>query len=103
MDDAVRNDRANRDSMRRNLMAPALENPYLNAQRQFDIAAELLNLDSGLRRILRVPQRELTVNFPVKMDNGRIEVYTGFSSPHDITRGPAKGGIRYHPDVNIDE
>ena len=84
-------------------MAPELENPYLNAQRQFDIAAEMLNLDSGLRRILRVPQRELTVNFPVKMDDGSIEVYTGFRIQHNITRGPAKGGIRYHPDVNIDE
>src|SRR6266540_2785467 len=103
MDNVVRNDLANRDSMRRNLMAPELENPYLNAQRQFDIAAEMLNLDSGLRRILRVPQRELTVNFPVKMDNGSIEVYTGFRIQHNITRGPAKGGIRYHPDVNIDE
>jgi glutamate dehydrogenase (NAD(P)+) len=89
--------------MRRNLMALELENPYLNAQRQFDIAAEMLDLHSGLRRILRVPQRELTVNFPVKMDDGSIEVYTGFRIQHNITRGPAKGGIRYHPDVNIDE
>src|SRR5918912_697646 len=89
--------------MRRNLMAPELDNPYLNAQRQFDIAAEMLNLDSGLRRILRVPQRELTVNFPVKMDDGRIEVFTGFRIQHNITRGPAKGGIRYHPEAYIDE
>jgi glutamate dehydrogenase (NAD(P)+) len=84
-------------------MASELDNPYLNAQRQFDIAAEMLNLDSGLRRILRVPQRELTVNFPVKMDDGSIEVFTGFRIQHNITRGPAKGGIRYHPGVNIDE
>src|SRR5512138_3343013 len=84
-------------------MAPQPENPYLNAQRQFDIAAEMLNLDSGLRKILRAPQRELTVNFPVKMDDGRIEVYTGYRIQHNITRGPAKGGIRYHPGVDIDE
>jgi glutamate dehydrogenase (NAD(P)+) len=84
-------------------MASELDNPYLNAQRQFDIAAEMLNLDSGLRRILRVPQRELTVNFPVKMDDGSIDVFTGFRIQHNITRGPAKGGIRYHPGVNIDE
>ena len=84
-------------------MAPESENPYVYAQRQFDIAAEMLNLDSGLRRILRVPQRELTVNFPVKMDDGSIEVYTGYRVQHNITRGPAKGGIRYHPGVTIDE
>jgi glutamate dehydrogenase (NAD(P)+) len=84
-------------------MAANPENPLLNAQRQFDIAADLLNLDSGLRKILRVPQRELTVNFPVRMDDGSIEVLTGFRIQHNINRGPAKGGIRYHPDVNIDE
>jgi glutamate dehydrogenase (NAD(P)+) len=56
-----------------------------------------------LRRILRVPQRELSVNFPVKMDDGSIEVFSGFRVQHNITRGPAKGGIRYHPDVSIDE
>ena len=84
-------------------MAPARENPYTNAQRQFDIAADMLDLEGGLRKILRVPQRELTVTFPVKMDNGSIEVYTGYRIHHNITRGPAKGGIRYHPGVTIDE
>src|SRR5215216_1932645 len=84
-------------------MAPEPENAFAHAQRQFDIAADLLDLSSGLRRILRVPQRELTVNFPVKMDNGRIEVFTGFRIQHNITRGPAKGGIRYHPEARIDE
>lgn len=79
------------------------ENPFEIAQQQFDIAADLLNLDEGLRRILRVPQRELTVNFPVRMDDGSIQVFTGYRVQHNITRGPAKGGIRYHPDVNIDE
>jgi glutamate dehydrogenase (NAD(P)+) len=84
-------------------MTPEREDSFRNAQRQFDIAADLLNLDSGLRKILRVPQRELTVNFPVKMDDWRIEVYTGYRIHHNITRGPAKGGIRYHPSTYIDE
>jgi len=84
-------------------MAPQRENAFVNAQRQFDIAADLLELGPGMRRILRVPQRELTVNFPVTMDDGQIEVFTGFRIQHNITRGPAKGGIRYHPQVDIDE
>jgi glutamate dehydrogenase (NAD(P)+) len=84
-------------------MAPERENPFVNAQRQFDIAADMLDLEAGLRKILRVPQRELTVHFPVKMDDGRIEVYTGYRIQHNITRGPAKGGIRYHTSVDIDE
>src|SRR5262245_12552895 len=76
---------------------------FVNAQRQFDIAAELLNLSPNLRRILRMPQRELTVHFPVRMDSGEIEVFTGFRVQHNINRGPAKGGIRYHPAVDLDE
>src|SRR5690349_2087039 len=78
------------------------EHTFANAQQQFDIAAEILSLEPGLRKILRVPQRELTVNFPVKMDDGRIEIFTGYRIQHNITRGPAKGGIRYHPDLDID-
>ncbi|MEN9937121.1 MAG: hypothetical protein RLZZ387_3700 [Chloroflexota bacterium] len=84
-------------------MAGKPENIYTNAQRQFDIAAERLNLEPSLRQILRVPQRELTVRFPVKMDDGSIEVFTGFRVQHNITRGPAKGGIRYHPALDIDD
>jgi glutamate dehydrogenase (NAD(P)+) len=84
-------------------MAPERDSPFANAQQQFDTAADLLDLSPNLRRILRVPQRELTVNFPVRMDDGSIEVYTGFRIHHNITRGPAKGGIRYHPAVDIDE
>jgi glutamate dehydrogenase (NAD(P)+) len=76
---------------------------FANAQRQFDIAADLLDLSPNLRRILRVPQRELIVNFPVRMDNGDIEVFSGFRVQHNINRGPAKGGIRYHPTVDLDE
>jgi glutamate dehydrogenase (NAD(P)+) len=73
------------------------------AQRQFDEAAEAMNLDPAMRQILRVAQRELIVNFPVQMDNGTVRVFTGFRVQHNITRGPAKGGLRYHPDVNLDE
>jgi len=79
------------------------ESALASAQRQFDIAADLLQLEPGLRRILRVPQRELTVTFPVKMDDGRIETFVGYRVHHNITRGPAKGGIRYHPQVTIDD
>lgn len=79
------------------------ENAYRNAQRQFDIAADILNLDQGYRKLLRVPHREFTVNFPVKMDDGRVEMFTGYRIQHNLTRGPAKGGIRYHPDTDIDE
>jgi glutamate dehydrogenase (NAD(P)+) len=73
------------------------------AQRQFDEAAEAMGLDPAMREVLRVPQRELTVNFPVRMDNGTVRVFTGFRVQHNITRGPAKGGLRYHPAVNLDE
>ena len=79
------------------------ENPLDNAQRQFDIAAELLDLDPGMRQILRVCQRELIVSFPVKMDDLSVRVLTGYRVHHNITRGPAKGGIRYHPSVDLDE
>src|SRR5262245_21551961 len=73
------------------------------AQLQFDLAAEMLNLDPGLRRVLREPRRELTVHFPVKMDDGSVEVFTGYRVQHNLGRGPAKGGIRYHQDVSLDE
>jgi hypothetical protein len=78
-------------------------NIWAVAQAQFDAAAEQLDLDPGLRRVLRVPQRELTVNFPVTMDDGHVEVFTGFRIQHNVSRGPAKGGIRYHQDVTRDE
>jgi glutamate dehydrogenase (NAD(P)+) len=82
------------------LQAP---NIWAVAQQQFDAAAEKLDLDDGLRRVLRVPKRELTVNFPVTMDDGRVEVFTGYRVQHNLSRGPAKGGIRYHQDVTLDE
>jgi glutamate dehydrogenase (NAD(P)+) len=78
-------------------------NPWTVAQRQFDLAAERLNLDPGLRRVLRQPRRELTVHFPVKMDDGSVQVFTGYRVQHNLGRGPAKGGIRYHQDVSLDE
>src|SRR5690242_9558642 len=78
-------------------------NPWQVAQQQFDLAAERLNLDPGLRRVLREPRRELTVHFPVKMDDGSVQVFTGFRIQHNLGRGPAKGGIRYHQDVSLDE
>src|SRR5437870_2107122 len=78
-------------------------NIWAVAQAQFDGAAEQLALDPGLRRVLRVPKRELTVNFPVTMDDGHVEVFTGYRVQHNLARGPAKGGIRYHQDVTLDE
>ncbi|HEX5147549.1 MAG TPA: Glu/Leu/Phe/Val dehydrogenase, partial [Candidatus Limnocylindrales bacterium] len=78
-------------------------NAWQVAQRQFDLAAEMLNLDPGLRRVLREPRRELTVHFPVKMDDGSVQVYTGYRVQHNLGRGPAKGGIRYHQNVSLDE
>ena len=79
------------------------DNPFRIAQQQFDIAADILGLPDGIRAILRVPQRELTVNFPVKMDNGGTRMFTGYRVQHNLSRGPVKGGIRYHPNVDIDE
>jgi glutamate dehydrogenase (NAD(P)+) len=82
--------------------APAI-NPWHVAQQQFDIAADKLNLDPGLRQVLREPRRELHVHFQVKMDDGTVRVFTGFRVQHNLSRGPAKGGIRYHQNVSIDE
>ncbi len=78
-------------------------NAWQVAQQQFDLAAERLNLDPGLRRVLREPRRELTVHFPVKMDDGSVQVFTGYRVQHNLGRGPAKGGLRYHQDVTLDE
>jgi glutamate dehydrogenase (NAD(P)+) len=73
------------------------------AQQQFDAAAEAMGLDPSMREVLRMPQRELIVNFPVRMDHGPVRVFTGYRVQHNITRGPAKGGLRYHPGVTLDE
>jgi glutamate dehydrogenase (NAD(P)+) len=82
--------------------APTI-NPWQVAQTQFDLAAQRLSLDPGLRKVLREPRRELTVHFPVKMDDGTVQVFTGYRVQHNLGRGPAKGGIRYHQDVSLDE
>jgi len=76
---------------------------WRTAQRQFDDAAEMIGLEPELREILREVQREFTCHFPVEMDDGRVEVFTGYRVQHNINRGPAKGGIRYHPDVSLAE
>jgi glutamate dehydrogenase (NAD(P)+) len=70
---------------------------------QFDQAAEAMELDHNLRERLKLPQRSLILSLPVRMDDGRVEVYTGYRVQHDSSRGPTKGGIRYHPDVNLGE
>ncbi|HWG88293.1 MAG TPA: Glu/Leu/Phe/Val dehydrogenase [Candidatus Acidoferrales bacterium] len=78
-------------------------NPWEAQAARFDFAAQKLNLDEGLWKILRYPNREIIVHIPVAMDDGRLEVYTGFRVQHSIARGPAKGGVRYSPDVTLDE
>ena len=85
-------------------IAPREElNPFRIAQIQFDIAAEILKLDPGLRQVLRTPKRILEVSLPTKMDNGQVKVMTGFRVQHNVSRGPGKGGIRYHPGVTLDD
>lgn len=78
-------------------------NTFEMALKNFEIAANTLNLDSNIRERIRLPERELIVNFPVKMRDGSIKVFTGYRVQHNTARGPAKGGIRYHPSVNLDE
>ncbi|MGH9492020.1 MAG: Glu/Leu/Phe/Val family dehydrogenase, partial [Terriglobales bacterium] len=78
-------------------------NSFRIAMRQFDTAAEKLQLEPGLREILRRPRRALTLSLPVKMDDGSIRVFQGFRVQHNNARGPCKGGIRYHPNVTYDE
>jgi len=78
-------------------------NPWEAQAARFDFAARKLNLEEGLWKLLRTPTREVIVHFPVTMDNGKMEMFTGFRVQHSIARGPGKGGIRYSPDVNLDE
>ena len=78
-------------------------NPFHIASQQFDCAADILNLNQGMREVLRSPKRQLTVSIPTKMDNGQLKVFEGYRVQHNVARGPAKGGIRYHPDVTLDE
>src|SRR5579862_7712971 len=78
-------------------------NPWLAAEARFDEAAGRLNLDDGMCKVLRSPTKEITVHIPVQLDDGRIEVFTGYRVQHSIARGPGKGGIRFGPDVTLDE
>jgi len=78
-------------------------NPFEIAQQQFDNAAEHLKLEAWLREVLRKPKRQLIVSIPTKMDDGSIRVFEGYRVQHNLARGPAKGGIRYHPSVTLDE
>ncbi len=85
---------------------PSLEqetNPWTSAASRFDAAATRLGLDDGIRKVLNSAVREITVHIPVLLDDGRIEVFTGYRVQHSIARGPCKGGIRYAPDVSLDE
>jgi glutamate dehydrogenase (NAD(P)+) len=78
-------------------------NPLENAERQFEEAAARLNLPQGIQEMLKRPRRATIVSLPVQMDDGTLRVFTGYRVQHSIVRGPAKGGIRYHPDVTLDE
>ncbi len=78
-------------------------NPWEAQSARFNFAAQKLNLDEGVWKVLQYPNRELIVHIPVSMDNGKLEVFTGFRVQHSIARGPAKGGVRYSPDVTLDE
>jgi glutamate dehydrogenase (NAD(P)+) len=76
---------------------------FATAQTQFETAADRLRLNPSVRAVLREPRRELTVHFPVELDDGSVAVFTGHRVQHNLARGPAKGGIRYHPSVSLDE
>ena len=78
-------------------------NPYECAEVAFEVAAQKLGLEEGLYRYLRYPNKEITVYIPVRMDSGNLEVFTGYRVHHSLVRGPGKGGIRYSPDVTLDE
>jgi glutamate dehydrogenase/leucine dehydrogenase len=78
-------------------------NPFETARQQIDIVTDLIGINGGIREILKSPKRELTVNFPVRMDDGESKVFTGYRVQYNMARGPCKGGIRYHPQVSLDE
>src|SRR5438094_596063 len=80
-----------------------MSNAWTSALSQLDEAAQFMALDENLHKVFREPKRILTVSIPVRMDDGNVDVYLGYRVHHSIARGPAKGGIRYHPDVNLDE
>jgi glutamate dehydrogenase (NAD(P)+) len=88
---------ATREALREEL------NPFEIAKQQFNLAADFLNLDDSTRQVLSTAKRQLIVSIPVKMDGGDVKVFEGYRVQHNIARGPAKGGIRYHPNVTLDE
>ncbi|PYU64921.1 MAG: amino acid dehydrogenase, partial [Acidobacteria bacterium] len=82
---------------------PEEMNVYQNAEARFEVAANKLGLEQGLYRYLKYPSKEITLYIPIGMDNGTLEVFTGYRVLHSTVRGPGKGGIRFAPDVSIDE
>ncbi|RMF61024.1 MAG: Glu/Leu/Phe/Val dehydrogenase, partial [Calditrichaeota bacterium] len=78
-------------------------NPFVNAMKQFDRAAKILHLSDSQIAMIKEPRRVTEVNLPVRMDDGSIRIFKGYRVQHSIARGPAKGGIRFHPDVTVDE
>src|SRR5207244_4465432 len=82
---------------------PEEMNVYQNAEARFEVAANKLGLEQGLYRFLKWPSKEITLYIPVGMDNGQLEVFTGYRVLHSNVRGPGKGGIRFAPDVSLDE
>jgi glutamate dehydrogenase/leucine dehydrogenase len=88
--------------MPQTLDVPRRLNPFAIAQQQFDTAASLLNLDAGLRAVLREPVRELHVTLPVRMDDDSVRSFKAFRVQYNDARGPSEGGIRFHPDESFD-
>lgn len=85
------------------MMGPVHLNAFENALKQFDAAARIMKLTGNQVAMIKEPRRVTEVKLPVRMDDGRIEIFRGYRVQHNIARGPAKGGIRFHPDVNMDE
>src|SRR5215510_3049035 len=83
--------------------APEEMNVYQNAEARFEVAAQKLGLEQGIYRYLKYPSKEITLYIPVGLDNGSLEVFTGYRVLHSTVRGPGKGGIRFAPDVSLDE
>src|SRR5262249_15950466 len=79
------------------------ENPFESMMQRFDEAARLLDLDPNIYKILSWPTREITLSIAVLMDDGNCQVFPGYRVPHNFARGPAKGGVRFSPDVSLDE
>ena len=82
---------------------PEEMNVYQNAEARFEVAAQKLGLEQGVYRYLKYPSKEITLYIPIGMDNGQLEVFTGYRVLHSTVRGPGKGGIRFAPDVSLDE